>query len=186
VVGRLHIQRRLGFILIPSQRIIITLAGLLPNRTFQPISPPIFSVGGFSIGAPGNWSAPFEIAIDQYDQLGTNLMVPKKVLLTNAPTPVFDYTYEATLEGLWDPEFVMVMVLALAARVAIALRSDKQMAQLKMDGANNAIIQARVSDGNEGLTILDHTPDWIRVRGGGSFGPFNFVYPYGPLFSSWW
>src|SRR5213078_1233766 len=62
----------------------------------QTISPPIFTVGGFSIGVPGNWSAPFEIAIDQYDQAGVALTVPKKVLLTNAPTPIFDYTYEAT------------------------------------------------------------------------------------------
>src|SRR6266550_1834788 len=150
------------------------------------ISPPIFSVGGFSVGMQGNWSAPFEIAMDQYDQAGVALTVPKKVLLTNAPTPVFDYTYEATLEGLWDPEFVMVMILALAARIAIALRSDKQMAQLKLDGANNAIIAARVADGNEGLTVLDHIPDWIRVRGGGGIFQSNFVYPYGPLFSSWW
>lgn len=152
----------------------------------QTISPPIFTAGGFNVALPGNWSAPFEIAVDQYDQLGTNLMVPKKVLLTNAAVPVFDYTYEATNEALWDPEFVMVDVLALAARLAIALRSDKSMAQLKMEGANNAIIQARVADGNEGLTILDHVPDWIRIRGGGGFGPFNFIYPYGPLFSSWW
>jgi hypothetical protein len=106
--------------------------------------------------------------------------------LTNAPTPVFEYTYEATDETLWDPEFVMVMVLAMAARIAIALRSDKQMAQLKLDGANNAILAARVADANEGLTILDHVPDWIAVRGAGANSPNNFVYPYGPLFSSWW
>jgi hypothetical protein len=150
------------------------------------ISPPIFTTGGINVTLPGNLTAPFEIAIDQYDNAGVIFATPKKVLLTNAPTPVFEYTYEATDETLWDPEFVMVMVLAMAARIAIALRSDKQMAQLKLDGANNAILAARVADANEGLTILDHVPDWIAVRGAGANSPNNFVYPYGPLFSSWW
>jgi hypothetical protein len=40
-----------------------------------------------------------------------------------------------------------------------------------------------VADGNEGLTVLDHTPDWI-TRGHGMVWPGGgeFVLPYGPLF----
>jgi hypothetical protein len=44
-------------------------------------------------------------------------------------------------------------------------------------------LQARANEGNEGLTILDHVPDWLRVRGVGGYSEYNFYYPYGPLFS---
>jgi hypothetical protein len=159
---------------------------VIAQPDLQTITPPIFSSSsGMSIGFPNKCYVPFEIAIDPFDAVGV-AATPKTVLLTNAATPIFDYTYEVTNELLWEPMFVMTVVLALAARIAIALRSDKQMAQLKLEGANNAIIAARVADANEGLTILDHVPDWISVRGAGANAPFNFAYPYGPLFSSWW
>ncbi len=44
-------------------------------------------------------------------------------------------------------------------------------------------MNARAIDGNEGLTIIDHVPDWIRTRGaGGGLGYEMFFYPFGPLF----
>jgi hypothetical protein len=33
--------------------------------------------------------------------------------------------------------------------------------------AKDAIMQARVSDGDEGWNTVDHTPDWIAIRGRG-------------------
>jgi hypothetical protein len=53
----------------------------------------------------------------------------------------------------------------LAARLAISITGDKALANLRIKDANDIIQIARTSDGNEGLTINDITPDWIRTRG---------------------
>ena len=63
---------------------------------------------------------------------------------------------------MWDDQFQQALVAALAGRLVIALTGDKGLAQLKMQEANQFIMIARVSDGNEGLTVNDVTPDWIR------------------------
>ena len=39
--------------------------------------------------------------------------------------------------------------------------------------ANQKIAQAREGDGNEGLTINDVTPDWIRTRGSAMFDVYT-------------
>ena len=47
----------------------------------------------------------------------------------------------------------------------MALTGDKGIANKAIAEANDRILQARKVDGNEGLTINDVTPDFIRVRG---------------------
>ena len=49
--------------------------------------------------------------------------------------------------------------------MAMGLTGDKKLANLAIEIANKAIVNARAIDGNEGLTINDVTPDWIRTRG---------------------
>jgi len=51
--------------------------------------------------------------------------------------------------------------------------------------ANMSLIEARKVDGNEGLTVNDVTPDWIRARGiwwtdGFQSGPYN-AFDWGGL-----
>jgi hypothetical protein len=53
----------------------------------------------------------------------------------------------------------------LAANMTIDLTGDKVLANLRIKSANEMIQIARVGDGNEGLTVNDITPDWIRTRG---------------------
>jgi hypothetical protein len=69
----------------------------------------------------------------------------------------------------------------------MALTGDKQVANLKINEANQSITEARKADGNEGLTINDITPDWIRIRGIGysdySYTP-NVDFNWGSLWSS--
>jgi hypothetical protein len=71
-------------------------------------------------------------------------------------------------------------------RLVIALTGDKGLAQLKMQDANDSIVRARQLDGNEGLTVNDVTPDWIRTRGisyqAWEFSP-NIMFDWGPLLS---
>jgi hypothetical protein len=145
---------------------------------------PLYPIAGATIAQPRALRAPFEMSTDGLDTDGMTPLTPqKRVLLTNQQKPVFEYTYLATDPNLWDESFTMTLVLALAARLAIALTSDKSLAQLKVQEANALIMEARRQDGNEGLTILDSIPDWLRVRGvGGGYNPYNFYYPYGSLF----
>lgn len=84
----------------------------------------------------------------------------------------------------WDPLFEQAMVATLAARLAMPLIKDKGFArQVRADNislARGALDAARVRDGNEGWTVQDHTPDWIRARTSGAMwgGP-------GVLYYSW-
>ncbi len=74
---------------------------------------------------------------------------------------------------------------AVAGRAAFMLQRDVQLANAKLAEANRTIMAARQMDGNEGLTINDVTPDWIRTRGieyPTDFGwTPNINFDWGPL-----
>jgi hypothetical protein len=115
---------------------------------------------------------------------------PQTVILTNQEFAILEYTTsgEEINEGIdfektWDAMFEDAMVAAMAARLCQALTGDKALANAKYSMANEMILNARAIDGNEGLTIIDHVPDWLLVRGaGGGLGYEQFFYPMGPLF----
>lgn len=114
-------------------------------------------------GSPSFWNGPaikFAVAIDQ--DAGGNDM---RVILTNQPDAILTYIKRVTNPDVWDQSFDQAFVAALAGRLTFALTGDKKLANMKLSEANIYIEAARVADGNEGLTINDHTPDWIRVRG---------------------
>jgi len=85
-----------------------------------------------------------------------------------------------------DDLFIQAWATILGARLLFALRDDKAMANMKIGEANNYIAEARKADGNEGLTVNNVTPDWIRTRGtnfsndmwGGMWG-----YEWGNMFA---
>jgi hypothetical protein len=111
------------------------------------------------------------------------LSTVQQVILTQQEFALLNYTFTNPPESIWDAMFEDTMVSALAARLAQALTGDKALARDKITIANANIQNARGVDGNEGLTINDHIPDWIRVRGvGGALGYEAFFYPLGPLF----
>jgi hypothetical protein len=84
----------------------------------------------------------------------------------------------------WDPLFEQAMVAVLAARLAMPLIEDKKFArEVRSDNiaiAKASIDTARVRDGDEGWTVQNHTPDWMRARtsSAGWYGP-------GILYNSW-
>ena len=135
------------------------------------------------------WDAPavrFQVTTDL--DVSNN---PFTCILTNAQQAILVYLRDITIEDLWDPLFTEAMVKALAGRLALALTSDKATAELMFKLADDAIMTARAADGNEGVTVLEHDPDWITQafgmgayglagRGGASGG---FALPYGSLFS---
>lgn len=107
-------------------------------------------------GAPMKWI----IALDQ-DATGNDV----KVILTNQPSAILVYTAKVTNTALWDEQFTMAMCEYLSARLSIPVNGDKAMAVARLAAANQMAIEARRTNGNEGLTVIDNTPDWIAVRG---------------------
>jgi hypothetical protein len=80
------------------------------------------------------------------------------------------------------------MVAALAAKLAQALVNDKGLANMLFKQANDAVLQARAADGNEGPTVINIVPDWIQTRGysGISYrGDAYVAEPFASLFGGW-
>lgn len=106
-----------------------------------------------------------------------------QVILTNAQNAIMDVTVETPVNR-YDPLFADAFMLAFEAKLALALLGDRAIYAAKLQEANNAIVEARVRDGNEGLTIYDFVPDWIQARGVAAGSPLGAWLPqYGPLFS---
>lgn len=89
----------------------------------------------------------------------------QRVILTNQEFATLVYVRQVTNPNVWDPLFQDAMADALGADIVMGLSGDKTLANMCIAKANRSIEEARKADGNEGLTINDVTPDWIRARG---------------------
>lgn len=85
------------------------------------------------------------------------------VILTNQFQAQFIYTKKTVNPNLFDAQFVDALYVTLAAKLCKPLTGkdpSKYIAQAK------ALVDAAASsNGNEGLAIQEHTPDWLRARG---------------------
>jgi hypothetical protein len=88
-----------------------------------------------------------------------------RTILTNQQYATLAYCQQVTDSNVMDPMFVEAWINILGAGVVNALTGDKALANMCIGVANKKIEEARKVDGNEGLTINDVTPDWIRIRG---------------------
>jgi len=126
----------------------------------------------------------FEVASDRFNAAGVRLDVPVRVILTNAQNALVDFTTSDVVLAEIDPLFGDAFMLALEGKLALALLGDRALYGAKLQEANQSIIDARVRDGNEGLTVYDFVPDWMQARGIASGAALNGWLPqYGPLFS---
>lgn len=105
-----------------------------------------------------------------------NSRVDQRVILTNQQFAILAYIKQVTDPNVMDDLFLDAWEAALGARLCMALTGDKDRAKLAIEVANRAIAQARAADGNEGLTINNVTPDWIRIRGYYDEGVYNSPY----------
>lgn len=119
----------------------------------------INNAAGINLPTP---SIPFVIAYGQ-DDLGN----PQIVVLTNQSEAQGVYTVNQQNPNFWDPLFQQAMVNALGAFLVPALSLSIPLLDRAVAAAERLIGQARAADGNEGVTVMDHLPDWIRARGGG-------------------
>lgn len=110
----------------------------------------------------------------------------QRVILTGQEFATLAYVKQIQDPNTMDPLFIDAWQHILAARVGFQLHGDKAKANMEVGLANAAVTEARKVDGNEGLTINDVLPDFLRIRGGAgpnweytnSIGGFN----WGPLF----
>lgn len=90
---------------------------------------------------------------------------PQRVILTNQEFATLAYVQQVVDPNVFDPLFQTALYNALGAAVCEALTGDKKLVDMLVRQVNQKIELARSIDGNEGLTINDVTPDWIRIRG---------------------
>jgi hypothetical protein len=111
----------------------------------------------------------------------------QRVILTNEQVALLSYIRRVTNPNVMDPLFVKAWWNVLGAGMAMALTGDKTKANNAIAIANDAINQARTADANEGLTVNDFTPDWIRVRGTvePGYGSFGAYVEWGGLWPSY-
>lgn len=133
------------------------------------------SIGGQS-WIPGGGQIPYAVA---YGTDSANN--PIQVILTNQRLAQAVYTVNAQNPAIWDSLFQSAMVASLAAFLVPALSLSLPLMQMSIKNADSMIMQARVADGNEGVTVMDHVPDFIRARGGNGYcwGNNVSITPYG-------
>lgn len=133
----------------------IKLRSIVPAYTSQIVS----GFGPTDTGFTGR-TIRFVVGADQ-DQTDNDIVV----VLTNQPQAVASYTRRVTNPALFDAGFVEAFYNYLGSRVCIALNGDKNMAKMAMQVTSQRVAEAEAENGNEGITVIDHMPDWIRVRG---------------------
>lgn len=88
-----------------------------------------------------------------------------KTVIANLNLPLAVYTADVTSPDLWDPLFQNALVSLLASKFVQPLTGNAGMKKDYEALARDAVLQARVADGNESITTADPRVDWIDVRG---------------------
>lgn len=90
---------------------------------------------------------------------------PIKVIYTNLYDAQGIYTRDLTqFPDLWDSMFLSGATALLASYFIASLNRDSAQMGQQISIAKGAIDAARSANANEGVSNIDHTPDWMRVR----------------------
>lgn len=107
----------------------------------------------------------------------------QNVILTNQEFAILNYIRDVTDVNLFDDLFTNAFTSILGASLNMSLSGDKKLSNMLIALANDDIGKARGRDGNEGLTVNDITPDWLRIRGvaftEGYSGPYDSGFNWG-------
>jgi hypothetical protein len=101
----------------------------------------------------------------------------QRVILTNQEFATMAYCRQVVNPNVMDSMFQEAWIAVVGAGINMALTGDKGISNTAISLANRRIEEARKVDGNEGLTINDVTPDWIRTRG--IVGAESYSGPWG-------
>jgi hypothetical protein len=109
-------------------------------------------------------------------------------ILTNQDQAQAVYTTALQNPASWDSLFQSAMVASLAVYLVPALTLSLPLMNMNIKVADEAIAVARARDGNEGVTVMDHLPDWMAARaGGGGWGAgYGFTNYGGYCYSMNW
>lgn len=152
------------------------------------IQQPINAYVGVPFTSNGQASYPYFVGPGAMFEIASDVVSgnEQNVVLTNQYQAIGVYTRRVTNTNLFAPLFVEALVQALSAKLALALSGNNDIAKTKFAQANAMIIQARASDANEGLTVIDNVPDWLAIRDDFGYGTdaadVGYVAPFGPLF----
>lgn len=139
---------------------------VLPLFTSTGVSTSIFGPDFQQVASyPEAGTIRFLVATDT-DENGNDI----KVILTNQPQAVLVYTKRVTDALLFDAPFARALANYLGACICLGINGDKQMASNAFRVADMTTKNARASNGNEGITVIDTLPDWIAERG---YAPVN-------------
>lgn len=112
---------------------------------------------------------------------------PITVILTNQSQAQAVYTVNQPNPVIWDSLFEQAFVSSLAAFLVPALSLNLPLMQGSIASAEKLITAARVADANEGVTVVDHVPDWMRARwAGDGYGYVSQPWIYGGLIDMAW
>lgn len=143
---------------------------IVPSLSASTGGVPIFSVNtGAGTWLPNQGQIPYVVA---YATDSNNN--PLNVILTNQSQAIAVYTVNQPNPQFWDSLFQAAMVASLAAYFVPALSLHMPLMDRQIKLAEEMIQQARVRDGNEGVTSMDHLPDWMRARNGASGWANNY------------
>jgi len=142
---------------------------VMPQPTLPATTTPLMTNVGINFQPAVNTGMPFVPAIDT-DQNGNQI----KVILTNARVAQGVYTARIANVDLWDSMLQNAVIGALGAWFCSPVSGSDDRKKMAIAMAAGLIQQARISDGNEGITSTDSVPDWMQVRSSGSnFWGFN-------------
>lgn len=131
----------------------------IPQTTLSNASGVILPTGG---------QIPYTVSTD-VDRFGNTVTVVQ----TNLSQAIGVYTANISNPALWDTLFQAAMVASLGAYLVPALSLSIPLMQIQIGIAEKLIGNAKAQDGNEGVTVMDHVPDFILARSGGA------AYRYG-------
>lgn len=151
----------------------------------------------FLIATDSNYPPPPGVPGD--DELPAGVSpVTQTVLLTNVQNAQLVYTADMIYPSVWDPLFRSALVAYLASEIALPLAKDKKLGKVLRDDqiavAKAKIQQARLTDGNSGVSDSTLSVDWMQTRrtgGRGSEwgfgcgdGPGGFGAPWGSSYDT--
>lgn len=176
---------------VPSDNIYIPAT---PFVSVDPNAPQSLNLAASPIWAGRIVPMRFLVATD-YNYLPPSNPIPwdtpgispqgRTVILTNQRNAVLVYTALMLYPSNWDPMFRAAFVAYLAAEIALPVwaKTDRkfglQMREAQLPIVRDKVVQARLSDGNEGgPPSSDIRVDWMDARfiggvgdGGGGWGP---------------
>ena len=157
-----------------------SIVGQVPtNYNSNSINPTIPQLGGINSIPFRNELVPrpFTIASDIvtaewgssfFGDVQYGLGAPATVILTDVRAAQLVYTGDIPAPDEWDSLFQECFCAALASRMAMAVIEDKKLAMAMMGQqvaiAKAALTEARLVNGNEGVTHLNRDASWTRAR----------------------